>query len=831
MVSIWIYFILSTLFILLTEGHSKNNQKLNRIEPITNIKLDISTSSSQHDQHHQLLNKRTIHDVEYEDKIRLQFDGFGRSFFLHLEPNVDLFHPNAIIYHSSNLQQEINPTDYRIYKGNVIHSYYSNQTWKHEQVGILPQDEKILGWARIILRNDLLEAQQKNQPIFEGSFSLLNDIYHIKTFESYHKTKRSDDPTLKDFSNMILYRDSDISTFVDNKNNLSSMIDSNKKPSGQCGFNQLNFNQYNLHQHTKDFSPSSSSSIGLFSPFQDLSFQSSPFHHRLNKRVADGCPTTKKIAYIGAAADCTYTKYYKTKQQAALQIINDFNSASAVYESSFNIQLGLVNITVMDEICPDDTNSTTATNTYDSPRWNQKCSQYYTLEKRLSDFSQWRGSMSDDGIALWHLITNCATGIEVGIAWVSQLCNSDLSTQTSSGSTEYVSGAGVSSIVRDEWKVIAHEIGHGFGAIHDCTSGDCPCSGSNCECCPLSSTTCDAGGNYIMNPTSNVTYDKFSPCSISTICNVVSSMGSCLQDPGARITKALNMCGNGVVEEGEECDPGDKSSSCCDASTCKFINNAVCDDANDACCNQCQFQPSTYQCRPATSNCDIPEYCSGSSGSCPKNTYRTDGESCGTNGLVCASGQCTSRSLQCQYRGSTLNITRACPNSNSCQLSCSNPSGTGCLSFNGYVIDGTPCGSLNGKCRTGTCDEGSINDRALYWLSNNKQIAIPVGVALFLIILGSILSCCWFGCCGIKGCRHRKKINKSTTPQSVPPVHNHNQMNPHHSTSPLPPTHNQMSYHPTSPLVQTHNPMNHHHQHPILSLSPSPPPPVPPHNS
>lgn len=31
------------------------------------------------------------------------------------------------------------------------------------------------------------------------------------------------------------------------------------------------------------------------------------------------------------------------------------------------------------------------------------------------------------------------------------------------GASEWVSGTGVSSITRDEWKVVAHEVGHGFG--------------------------------------------------------------------------------------------------------------------------------------------------------------------------------------------------------------------------------------------------------------------------------------------------------------------------------------------------------------------------------
>jgi hypothetical protein len=40
--------------------------------------------------------------------------------------------------------------------------------------------------------------------------------------------------------------------------------------------------------------------------------------------------------------------------------------------------------------------------------------------------------------------------------------------QTSSGKTpSIVSGTAVSTSGRTEWQVIAHEIGHNFGAIHD----------------------------------------------------------------------------------------------------------------------------------------------------------------------------------------------------------------------------------------------------------------------------------------------------------------------------------------------------------------------------
>ena len=76
---------------------------------------------------------------------------------------------------------------------------------------------------------------------------------------------------------------------------------------------------------------------------------------------------------------------------------------------------------------------------------------------------------------------------------------------------------------------MAHEIGHGFGAIHDCNAQTCPCSGASCQCCPLSDTECDAKAQFFMNPSSNATSDSFSPCSIKTICSEMPNYLSCLE--------------------------------------------------------------------------------------------------------------------------------------------------------------------------------------------------------------------------------------------------------------------------------------------------------------
>src|SRR5882724_5691060 len=92
--------------------------------------------------------------------------------------------------------------------------------------------------------------------------------------------------------------------------------------------------------------------------------------------------------------------------------------------------------------------------------WNVDCGNV-SLNDRLSLFSKWRGDKGEDGAGLWHLMSGCPTGTEVGVAWLGTLC------QTSATGTpgEFVSGAAVTTAGRAEWQVVAHEIGHNFGAI------------------------------------------------------------------------------------------------------------------------------------------------------------------------------------------------------------------------------------------------------------------------------------------------------------------------------------------------------------------------------
>jgi hypothetical protein len=51
---------------------------------------------------------------------------------------------------------------------------------------------------------------------------------------------------------------------------------------------------------------------------------------------------------MGVAADCVYTSSYGSAQNASQQIITNFNTASALYKSTFNVSLGIVELQVHD---------------------------------------------------------------------------------------------------------------------------------------------------------------------------------------------------------------------------------------------------------------------------------------------------------------------------------------------------------------------------------------------------------------------------------------------------------------------------------------------------
>lgn len=328
-----------------------------------------------------------------------------------------------------------------------------------------------------------------------------------------------------------------------------------------------------------------------------------------------------------------------------------------------------------------------------------------------------------------------------------------------------------------------HESGHTFGAVHDCDASLCATSQTS-QCCPVSSTGCDANSQYLMNPSSSRTLTEFSPCTVGNICSALGNnrvLSRCLLDNRNVTTINGAQCGNGVVEGDEECDCGGEGgcgdNPCCNPATCRFQSRAVCDDSNEACCSSCQFTSVNTVCRASKGPCDIEEVCTGSSGSCPTDEYQPNGGSCGNDtSLFCAQGKCTSRDLQCQnvvIQGTSNNYTNSCDD-DSCTLRCSWSTSSFCSALNRNLLDGTPCD--RGLCNSGRCSSessgggssggggGSSGNDVSSWVDRNRGLVIGLAVGLGSLVL-LVLACSIYACC------RRRNRSKGVVPMvSSPPM-------------------------------------------------------------
>ncbi|KAJ3017832.1 hypothetical protein HKX48_003366 [Thoreauomyces humboldtii] len=670
--------------------------------------------------------------------INLSFRAINQTFDLALEQNLDVLHREATFVggESESADADIATIDLHrlarnLYKGHVVRS--EGTTLDSAQIF------KQVGWARMYF--------DASKGVFEGTFTADGEMYHVKDIDVYHKTRRSIDVQVLGSSyrserhrssRMILLLDRDQTAAMAEMTDFSQLA-----ARDQPGF---------VGQHSECGFDYEQQSLAIMNHTDTIERKAAS----LSRRAPAGCPTSRKVLFMAAAADCTYTKLHGGKEGALAQMLQNWNTASSVYERTFNISLGLIQVQVQDTCTPNDALLT----------WNRDCSDAYTITDRLSDFSKWRGVKDADQAGLWHLMTNCPTGASVGVAWLKTLCSTSSSaqassttsssTQASNGTTQYVSGTGVSSSVTVEWKVVAHEIGHNFGAIHDCSglTGQCPCTDPTvCNCCPCADTNCNCDGRFLMHPTDSATTNDFSPCTITTICGGYPKLGTCLQEPGTLTTLTAGICGNGIREGTEQCDCGTASD--------------FCSDKNDECCSSCQLKSNGTVCRSATGVCDITETCNGTSSICPVDLFVADKVTCAidatTNGQ-CASGQCTSRDQQCKNQAASLALTGACSDQiTECQLFCT--SASGCVSLQSYFIDGTPCGyNSNGVCEAGSCSASGILNQALGWIQSHKQIAIPIIILaglLILSILYSFLRCC---CCP-PAARQVKQVPLQRTPR------------------------------------------------------------------
>ncbi|XP_055972634.1 disintegrin and metalloproteinase domain-containing protein 2 [Sorex fumeus] len=153
----------------------------------------------------------------------------------------------------------------------------------------------------------------------------------------------------------------------------------------------------------------------------------------------------------------------------------------------------------------------------------------------------------------------------------------------------------------------------------------------------------------------------FSNCSMEDFAHFISMPKSnCLRNQprlSPLYVENAPVCGNGIKEEGEQCDCGSSEEcsqiveNCCEGTKCELKEGTDCDSG--LCCSNCQF--STETCRPADTSCDVKEVCNGSHPDCPEDIYYYDGRPCGSaNKWICYHGQCVSGDAQCEsiFQGS-----------------------------------------------------------------------------------------------------------------------------------------------------------------------------------
>uniref|UniRef100_U3IEH4 ADAM metallopeptidase domain 32 n=1 Tax=Anas platyrhynchos platyrhynchos TaxID=8840 RepID=U3IEH4_ANAPP len=188
--------------------------------------------------------------------------------------------------------------------------------------------------------------------------------------------------------------------------------------------------------------------------------------------------------------------------------------------------------------------------------------------------------------------------------------------------------------------LLAQMLARSLGMSYD-NNRSCHCPG---HICVMNSEALRVGGAK-----------AFSSCSVKDFESFLQlDAGDCLFDRprlAGLFYRQAAACGNGVVERGEQCDCGSEAvSAClkdkCCTKTCRFKPGVKC--SSGLCCDGCQFKAKNSLCRPpADVQCDLAEYCDGSSASCPPDLYVQDGHDCEHGTGYCYKGRCQSADLQC----------------------------------------------------------------------------------------------------------------------------------------------------------------------------------------
>ncbi|XP_017560032.1 disintegrin and metalloproteinase domain-containing protein 11 isoform X2 [Pygocentrus nattereri] len=247
----------------------------------------------------------------------------------------------------------------------------------------------------------------------------------------------------------------------------------------------------------------------------------------------------------------------------------------------------------------------------------------------LRDFMKYRRENIKEKSDAAHLLSGRTFhSARSGTAYIEGICS-----PTRGGGVNEYGNVGPMAIT------LCQSLGQNLGMMWNkerATAGDCRCPDPWLGC--------------IMEDTGYYLPRKFSRCSVEEYVRFLQEGGgSCLFNKPNKLLDPPE-CGNGYVEQGEECDCGSQvecsraGGACC--KKCTLTHDAMC--SNGLCCNRCRYEQRGVVCREAVNDCDVPEMCTGDSSQCPPNVHKLDGYMCVAGQGRCYGGRCKTRDAQCQ---------------------------------------------------------------------------------------------------------------------------------------------------------------------------------------
>ncbi|GAB5578879.1 disintegrin and metalloproteinase domain-containing protein 12 isoform X2 [Prionailurus iriomotensis] len=389
---------------------------------------------------------------------------------------------------------------------------------------------------------------------------------------------------------------------------------------------------------------------------------------------------TKYVELVIVADNREFQRQGKDLEKVKQRLIEIANHVDKFYRP-LNIRIVLVGVEVWNDI--------------------DKCSISQDPFTSLHEFLDWRKMKllprkSHDNAQLISGVY--FQGTTIGMAPIMSMCTAEQSGGIVMDHSDSPLGAAVT---------LAHELGHNFGMNHDTLERGCGCSvAADKGGCIMNPSTgspvpgephaepeafshkeaeklrqdpapdgpgppalpprgppgLGSGGNSCLRTGAKGLVSVFpfpmvfSSCSKEDLeASLEKGMGMCLFNlPEVKQSFGGQKCGNGYVEQGEECDCGGPERMLREDGPAPALAQECCWEAASLSCgaraiNSLSFQlkPAGTACRDSSNSCDLPEFCTGASPQCPANVYLHDGHPCqGVDGY-CYNGICQTHEQQC----------------------------------------------------------------------------------------------------------------------------------------------------------------------------------------